>query len=178
MMSAKRSGEDGMIWIMLATLAGVFIVGFQLITANARHAVHALNKRLQLPPVHVESMLSLMGKEAAKEYTDYLTSSNETQLANAAAVLLIWQVLIVDGSDENVARWHRLMTRAGFSGTISRQQLLLALGFLRQLEPDSQELHALREQYNACVSAQGIELEGESPSASNLVSLNEWRQRH
>ncbi|WP_312664724.1 DUF1198 family protein, partial [Pantoea sp. CTOTU49201] len=61
-----------MIWLILATLAVVFVVGFQLLTASSRHAVQALNKRLQLPPVHIESMLSLMGKEAAKEFTDYI----------------------------------------------------------------------------------------------------------
>jgi hypothetical protein len=55
---------------------------------------------------------------------------------------------------------------------------LLALGFLRQLEPDSQELNALREQYNARVTQQGVELEGETTKVSNLVSLSAWRDRH
>ncbi|KTS00293.1 MULTISPECIES: DUF1198 family protein [Pantoea] len=167
-----------MIWLMLATLAIVFVVGFQLLTAGSRHAAQALSKRLQLPPVHVESLLAQMGKEAANEFTDYIRGDNEAHLNNGAAVLLIWQVLIVDGSDENAQRWHHILTKAGFSALISRQQLLLALGFLRQLEPDSQELNALREQYNARFTPQGIELEGESAEVSNLVSLSEWRQRH
>lgn len=167
-----------MIWLMLATLAIVFVVGFQLLTARSRHAAQALNKRLGLPPVHIESMLSLMGKEAAKEFTDYIAGDNEAHLQNGAMVLLIWQVLIVDGSEANTLRWHGILSKAGFSALISRQQLLLALGFLRQLEPDSQELHALREQYNARFTQQGIELEGESAEASNLVSLSDWRQRH
>ena len=167
-----------MIWLILATLAVVFVVGFQLLTANSRHAVQALNKRLQLPPVHIESMLSLMGKEAAKEFTDYIAGNNDAHLQNGAAVLLIWQVLIVDGSDENMVRWHGILSRAGFSPLISRQQLLLALGFLRQLEPDSQELGLLREQYNARFTPQGIELEGETGEGSNLVSLSDWRKRH
>jgi len=167
-----------MIWIMLATLVVVFVIGFQLLTAGSRHAAQRLSKRLQLPPVQVESMLSLMGKEAAKEFTDYISSDNETHLQNGAMVLLIWQVLIVDGSEENSQRWHRILSQAGFSALISRQQLLLALGFLRQLEPDSQELHTLRELYNARFTLQGIELEGESDSSSNLISLSEWRKRH
>lgn len=167
-----------MIWLMLATLAIVFVVGFQLLTAGSRHAAQALNKRLGLPPVHVESLLSLMGKEAAKEFTDYLSDGNETHLHNGAAVLLIWQVLIVDNSEANALRWHGILSKAGFPALISRQQLLLALGFLRQLEPDSQELHALREQYNARFTQQGIELEGESAQVSNLVSMSEWRRRH
>lgn len=167
-----------MIWLILATLALVFVVGFQLLTAGSRHAAQALNKRLRLPPVYIESMLLLMGKEAAKEFTDYIASGSETHLHHGAAVLLIWQVLIVDGSDENAVRWHDILSRAGFTALISRQQLLLALGFLRQLEPDSQELHALREQYNARFTRQGRELEAESTEASNLISMSEWRKRH
>jgi hypothetical protein len=119
-----------------------------------------------------------MGKEAAKEFTDYLSKDNETHLHNGAAVLLIWQVFIVDGSEENSQRWHAILSRAGFPPLISRQQLLLALGFLRQLEPDIQELQALREQYNARFTTQGIELEGEFTDNSKLVSLSEWRRRH
>ncbi|MGD9423954.1 DUF1198 family protein [Pantoea sp. NSTU24] len=167
-----------MIWIILATLAVVFIAGFQLLTAGSRHAVQRLSKRLQLPPVEAESMTAMMGKEAAKEFTDYLSHDNETHLHNGAAVLLIWQVLIVDGSEENSQRWHAILSRAGFSPLISRQQLLLALGFLRQLEPDSQALHALREQYNARFTPQGVELEGESAATRQVVSLSEWRSRH
>ncbi|WP_313654508.1 DUF1198 family protein [Pantoea sp.] len=167
-----------MIWIMFATLAVVFVAGFQLLTAGSRHAVQRLSKRLQLPPVEVESMTAMMGKEAAKEFTDYLSHDNETHLHNGAAVLLIWQVLIVDGSEKNSQRWHGILSRAGFSPLISRQQLLLALGFLRQLEPDSQTLHALCEQYNARFTPQGVELEGESAATRQVVSLSEWRSRH
>lgn len=65
-----------------------------------------------------------------------------------------------------------------FHPLINRQQMLLALGFLRQLEPDIQALHALREQYNARFTSQGIELEGEFTDNSKLVSLSEWRRRH
>ncbi|KGD84540.1 uncharacterized protein DUF1198 [Pantoea sp. PNA 14-12] len=167
-----------MIWLIIATLVVVFVIGFQLLTAGSRHAAQALSKRLQLPPVHIESMLSLMGKEAAKEFTDYISGDNEAHLNNGAAVLVIWQVLIVDGSDENLWRWHGALSRAGFTATISRQQLLLALGFLRQLEPDSHELNALREQYNTRVTQQGVELEGETAEVNNLVSLSAWRDKH
>lgn len=178
MISAGQPGDEVMIWIMLATLAVVFVAGFQLLTAGSRRAAQRLSKRLRLPPVQVESMIAMMGKEAAKEFTDYLSSDNETHLHNGAAVLLIWQVLIVDGSEENSQRWHAILRHAGFPPLISRQQLLLALGFLRQLEPDSRELHALREQYNARFTSQGIELEGEFTGSSKLVSLSEWRKRH
>ncbi|MDE1189296.1 MAG: DUF1198 family protein [Pantoea sp.] len=166
-----------MIWLILATLVVVFVVGFRLLTAGSRHAAQALSKRLQLPPVHVESMLSLMGKEAAKEFTDYITGDNESHLQNAAAVLLIWQVFIVDSGDANMQRWHQILTRAHFSPVITQQQLLLAMGFLRELEPDRQEMNALRERFNGSF-AQGIELEGEAKGETNLISLSEYRNRH
>ncbi|MDF7660459.1 DUF1198 family protein [Erwiniaceae bacterium L1_54_6] len=166
-----------MIWLILATLVVVFVVGFRLLTAGSRHAAQALSKRLQLPPVHVESMLSLMGKEAAKEFTDYITGDNESHLQNAAAVLLIWQVFIVDSGDANMQRWHQILLRAHFSPVITQQQLLLAMGFLRELEPDRQEMNALRERFNGGF-AQGIELEGESKEETNLISLSEYRNRH
>ncbi|PKH21424.1 hypothetical protein CIG19_16625 [Enterobacterales bacterium CwR94] len=166
-----------MIWIMLVTLVGVFIVGFRLLTANARHASQALSKRLQLPPVHVESMLSMMGKTAAQEFTDYLKNEGETPLHNAAIVLLIWQVFIVDDSDGNQQNWYRILTQAGFSALISRQQLLLAMGFLRQLEPEQAEMNLRREQYNARFTA-GVEVDAEPETNSNVIALNRWRDRH
>ncbi|MDO6407230.1 DUF1198 family protein [Pantoea phytobeneficialis] len=166
-----------MIWLILATLVVVFVVGFRLLTAGSRHAAQSLSKRLQLPPVHVESMLSLMGKEAAKEFTDYITGDNENHLQNAAAVLLIWQVCIVDGEEENMRRWHQILSRAHFSPVITQQQLLLAMGFLRELEPDREEMNLMRERFNGAFLP-GVELEGKADEESNLVSLSDYRKRH
>ncbi|QUI99044.1 DUF1198 family protein [Salmonella enterica subsp. enterica] len=33
-------------------------------------------------------------------------------MQNAAQVLLIWQMVIVDGGDQNLQRWHRLLQSA------------------------------------------------------------------
>ncbi|SFN35828.1 Protein of unknown function [Izhakiella capsodis] len=138
-----------MIWLMLTTLVVVFIIGFRLLTAASRHSAQTLSKRLNIQPVYVESLLSLMGKQAAQEFTDYIARDSEESMRNAAVVLLIWQVFIVDSSEENQLRWRYTLRNAAIPADISRQQMLLALGFLRQLEPDSREMNAFREAYNA-----------------------------
>ncbi|OON34763.1 hypothetical protein BTJ39_23140 [Izhakiella australiensis] len=161
-----------MIWLMLTTLVVVFIIGFRLLTAASRHSAQALSKRLNVPPVHVESLLSLMGKNAAQEFTDYIARDDEDTMRNAAVVLLIWQVFIVDSSEENQLRWRYILRKAGIPADISRQQMLLALGFLRQLEPDSREMNAFREAYNAHFKPDPID---SMPAEQNLISLDEHR---
>ena len=79
-----------MIWIMLATLVVVFIVGFRVLTSGARRAVRRLSERLGIDVMAVESMTDQMGK--------------------------------VQGE---------------------------ALGFLREMEPDLQEINAFQMRYNA-----------------------------
>ena len=44
-----------MIWIMLATLAVVFVVGFRVLTSGARKAIRRLSDRLNIDVVPVES---------------------------------------------------------------------------------------------------------------------------
>ena len=56
-----------MIWLMLLTLVVVFIIGFRVLNSRPRRAVKALTRRLNLDPVYVESLISLMGKSAGEE---------------------------------------------------------------------------------------------------------------
>ena len=88
-----------MIWIMLATLAVVFVVGFRVLTSGARKAIRRLSDRLNIDVVPVESMVDQMGKSAGDEFLRYLHRPDESHLQNAAQVLLIWQIVIVDGSE-------------------------------------------------------------------------------
>ncbi|SQM36795.1 Protein of uncharacterised function (DUF1198) [Escherichia coli] len=64
-------------------------------------------------------------------------------------MLLIWQIVIVDGSEQNLLRWHRLLQKARLAAPITDAQVRLALGFLRELEPDRQEINAFQIRYNA-----------------------------
>lgn len=87
-----------MVWIMLATLAVVFVVGFRVLTSDSRRAIKRLSERLGITPMPVESMIDQFGKTPGNEFIRYLERPDEAHLQNAAQVLLIWQVCIVDGA--------------------------------------------------------------------------------
>ena len=138
-----------MVWIMLATLIVVFIVGFRILTSGPRRAIRRLSERLAITPEPVESMIDQLGKAQGEEYLRYLERPNEAHLQNAAQVLLIWQVCIVDGSETTLVRWHRLLQKARLAAPITDAQIRLALSFLRELEPEISELNAFQYRYNA-----------------------------
>jgi hypothetical protein len=101
-----------MVWIMLATLVVVFVVGFRILTSDSRRAIKRLSERLGITLVPVESMIDQFGKTPGNEFIRYLERPDEAHLQNAAQVLLIWQVCIVNGSEENLHTWHRLLQSA------------------------------------------------------------------
>ncbi|VYU12653.1 DUF1198 family protein [Metakosakonia massiliensis] len=138
-----------MIWLTLATLVVVFIVGFRVLTSDSRRAVRRLSERLGITPTPVESMIDQMGKSTGAEFIRYLARPNEAHLQNAAQVLFIWQVFIVDGSEQHLQTWHRLLQKARLAAPITDAQIRLALGFLRELEPDVGELNAFQMRYNS-----------------------------
>ena len=138
-----------MVWIMLATLIVVFIVGFRILTSGPRRAIRRLSERLAITPEPVESMIDQLGKAQGEEYLRYLERPNEAHLQNAAQVLLIWQVCIVDGSEQTLVRWHRLLQKARLAAPITDAQIRLAMSFMRELEPDFNELNAFQHRYNA-----------------------------
>ena len=100
-----------MIWIMLATLVVVFVVGFRVLTSGSRRAIRRLSERLNIDVVPVESMIAPMGKVQGEAFLQYLHRPDESHLQNAAQVLLIWQIVIVDGSEQNLLQWHRWLHR-------------------------------------------------------------------
>lgn len=138
-----------MIWIMLATLVVVFVVGFRVLTSGSRRAIRRLSERLNIDVVPVESMVDQMGKTQGDAFLQYLHRPDESHLQNAAQVLLIWQIVIVDGSEQNLQYWHRLLQKARLAAPITDAQIRLALGFLREVEPDMQEINAFQMRYNA-----------------------------
>ena len=138
-----------MVWLMIATLTVVFVVGFRVLTSGSRRAIKRLSERLGVTPEPVESMIDQMGKRAGEEYLRYLERPNEAHLLNAALVLLIWQVAVVDGSESNLLLWHRHLQKGRLASPLTDAQVRLALGFLRELEPDVAEFNAFQHRYNA-----------------------------
>lgn len=143
-----------MVWVALATLIAVFIIGFRVLTSGSRRAIRRLSERLGITPEPVESMIDLMGKRAGEEYLHYLERPNEVHLQNAAQVLLIWQVAIVDASESNLLYWHRHLQKGRLAAPVTDVQMRLALGFLRELEPESSTLNAFQHRYNALFMAE------------------------
>ncbi|URN99359.1 DUF1198 domain-containing protein [Leclercia adecarboxylata] len=137
-----------MVWIMLATLAVVFVVGFRVMTSGSRRAIRRLSERLGITPVPLESMIDQFGKSAGNEFIRYLERPDEAHLQNAAQVLLIWQVCIVDSSENNLLSWYRLLRKARLAAPITDAQIRLALGFMRDMEPDPHDLNAFQLRYN------------------------------
>lgn len=133
---------------MLATLVVVFVVGFRVLTSGSRRAIRRLSERLNIDVVPVESMIDQMGKIQGEAFLQYLHRPEESHLQNAAQVLLIWQIVIVDGSEQNLLQWHRLLQKSRLAAPITDAQVRLALGFLREMEPDMQELNAFQMRYN------------------------------
>ncbi|WNN45443.1 DUF1198 family protein [Winslowiella toletana] len=164
-----------MIWLMLVTLVLVFIIGFRVLNSQSRRATKALSKRLNLDPVYVESLVSLMGKPAGDEFVDYLSRDNESHFANAASVLFIYQVFIVDESDESLMFWRGVLRKAYLPTTLSSEHVRLALGFLRETEPDAQEMHAFRLRYNARFAPAETFTEAEH---GNVYSIDSRLNRH
>ena len=89
-----------MIWIGLATLVVVFVVGFRVLTSDSRRAIRRLSERLGITPVPLESMIDQLGKTAGNEYLRY-ERPNEAHLQNAAQV----------ARDCRLHYWYRLMQK-------------------------------------------------------------------
>ncbi len=138
-----------MIWLMLATLAVVFIIGFRLLNSDSRRASQALTKRLNIEPLYVESMFSHMGKIPTGEFVAYLLHNTESHISNAAGVLVIYQTSILDDSETSLTFWHSVLDKAQLPAELTPKQLRLALLFLRDMEPDPTELALFRQRYNA-----------------------------
>lgn len=138
-----------MIWLILATLVVVFLVGFRIVNSDSRRASQALTKRLNIAPVYVESMISQMGKSAGAEFVSYVLHNGEAHLGNAAGVLLIYQTFIVDDADDSLAFWHSVLRKARLPTELTHKHVRLALSFLRELEPQADELSNYRQRYNA-----------------------------
>jgi uncharacterized protein YneF (UPF0154 family) len=141
--------EKCMIWLMLLTLAVVFVAGFRVLTSDSRRAVKRLSERLAIAPVMIESMMDQMGKAASAEFLTLLARPDETALQHGAQTLLIWQVFIIDGGDENLLGWHRVLQRARLASPLSDARIRLAFSLLREMEPEMEEMKAFQQRYNA-----------------------------
>ena len=144
-----------MIWIILATLIVVFIIGFRVLTSGTRRAIRRLSERSGISLVTIESMVDQMGKHPGAEFLQYLHRPNESHIQNAAQVLLIWQGMMIEGSQQNMQHWHRILKKNRLAAPITDAQLRLALGFLREMDLELQEIRDFQVRYNALFQPEG-----------------------
>lgn len=138
-----------MIWIILATLIVVFIVGFRVLTSGPRRTIRRFSERLGLSPEPTESLIDQMGREAGQEFLHYLSRPDPSHLQNAAHILLIWQCVIIDNSEQNLTHWQRQLKTCRLSAPITDSQVRLALRFLRETEPSPADIREFQHRYNA-----------------------------
>lgn len=87
-----------------------FVVGFRVLTSGSRRAIRRLSERLNIDVVPVESMIDQMGKVQGEAF--YSTSTAQmNRICKMLPVLLIWQIVIVDGSESNLLQWHRWLQK-------------------------------------------------------------------
>jgi len=164
-----------MIWLILATLVVVFIIGFRILNSDSRRASHTLTHRLNIEPLYVDSMLSQMGKIPGGEFVNYLLHNSEAHIGNAAGVLLIYQTFIIDDAEQNLVYWHTLLRKARLPSELTSTHTRLALSFLRELEPDADELSAFRQRYNAQFTAR---LDVDPAPNSNVYYLDSFTPKN
>lgn len=92
-------------------VGGCFVVGFRVLTSGSRRAIRRLSERLNIDVVPVESMIDQMGKVQGEAFYSTCTALRN-RICKMPPVLLIWQIVIVDGSEQNLLQWHRLLQKS------------------------------------------------------------------
>ena len=138
-----------MIWIMLATLAVVFVVGFRVLTSGARKAIRRLSDRLNIDVVPVESMVDQMGKSAGDEFyvicIARMSRTCKTPRRCCSSGKLSLSMVANRTCCNGIGFYKKpalprrlLMLRSGWR-----------VGFLRETEPEMQDINAFQMRYNA-----------------------------
>lgn len=137
-----------MIWIMLAAIVVVFIVGYWFMTADTRKANASLASLLKIKPVYIDSMLLEMGKRQSQMFIRSISGGYAEEIRKAAYVVFIYQTFIKDASEENIIRWRNILVRAHLPPHLSSEHAELALFYFAELDIEPFELAQFRRDYN------------------------------
>ncbi len=137
-----------MIWIMLAAIVVVFIVGYWFMTADTRKANDSLASLLKIKPVYIDSMLLEMGERQSQMFIRSISGGYAEEIRKAAYIVFIYHTFIKDPSDENVVKWREILIRAHLSPQLTSEHAELALFYFAELEIEPFELAQFRRQYN------------------------------
>lgn len=137
-----------MIWIMIAALIAVFIVGYWFMTADTRKANESLASLLKIKPVYIDSMLLEMGKRQSQMFIRSISGGYAEEIRKAAYIVFIYQTFIKDPDEENIVRWREVLVRAHLSPELSSEHAELALFYFAELDLEPFELAQFRRRYN------------------------------
>ena len=137
-----------MIWIMLAAIVVVFIVGYWFMTADTRKANASLASLLKIKPVYIDSMLLEMGKRQSQMFIRSISGGYAEEIRKAAYVVFIYQTFIKDASEENIIRWRNILVRAHLPPQLSSEHAEQALFYFAELDIEPFELAQFRRDYN------------------------------
>ena len=137
-----------MIWIMLAAIVVVFIVGYWFMTADTQKANDSLASLLKIKPVYIDSMLLEMSKRQSQMFIRSISGGYAEEIRKAAYVVFIHQTFIKDPSAENMVRWRNILVRAHLPPQLSREHAERALFSFAELDIEHCELAQVRRDYN------------------------------
>lgn len=137
-----------MIWIMIAALVAVFVVGYWFMTADTRKANDSLASLLKIKAVYIDSMLLEMGQRQSAMFIRSISGGYAEEIRKAAYIVFIYQTFIKDSSDENIVHWRNVLVRAHLDPQLSSEHAELALFYFAGLDIEPFELAQFRRRYN------------------------------
>lgn len=138
-----------MIWIMLATLAVVFVIGFRVLTSGARKAIRRLSDRLNIDVVPVESMVDQMGKSAVTNFYVICIVRMSRTCKTPRRCCSSGKLSLSMVANRTCCNGIGFYKKPALPLPITDAQVRLALGFLRETEPEMQDINAFQMRYNA-----------------------------
>jgi len=152
-----------MIWIMIAAIVVVFVIGYWFMTADTRKANDSLAALLKIKPAYIDSMLLEMGERQSRMFIRSISGGYAEEIRKAAYIVFIFQTFIKDDSAENIARWRQILIRAHLDPELSSEHAELALFYFAELDLEPFELGQFRRQYNETYNTEWEHLDDTSP---------------
>lgn len=140
-----------MIWLIIATLVTVFIIGYRILTADTRKAIDSLATLLKVKPDLIESMIQEMGRRNGQLFIRTLSHGYTEEIHRAAYLLFIYLAFIKNTDDEQIPMWRDMLLRAGLSPELLAEHTEAALFYFAELELDAFELAQFRRNYNESI---------------------------
>lgn len=145
-----------MIWIIIAALSVVFIIGYRVLTSDTRKAIDSLAHLLKVKPMLIESMIQEMGGRHSQSFIRMLNNGYTEEMHQAAYLFFIYLTFIKQADDQQISLWRDMLLRAGLSPELHAEPTEAALFYFAELDIDAFELAQFRRAYNARFNGEAI----------------------